>query len=263
MHEKCESCGTVFEVDESTIPKNTYWFKCGVCNKKWVLSTRLEKSSIAKKSKFKNKSEKVKYELASIKSAVEDKSLILAKKTNPVLEQKNKSVAEISSELSLSKLNEIDQNKKLQKRKEETKSKNSNILPFFFIFMVLTFSAVIFFRSTLISYSFLYFPAYTQNYIEKIYILFTKIELPVFVEIKNLNLINFIATVQEQEVTFSGKIKNISNRPMLMPRIKILGIREDRKIILEKTLILEDKIISPNTKISFKKTVKIKIKDQN
>ena len=44
-----------------------------------------------------------------------------------------------------------------------------------------------------------------------------------------------------------------------MPRIKILAIREDRKIIFEKTLILEDKIILPNSEIIFNKTLKIQM----
>ena len=48
-------------------------------------------------------------------------------------------------------------------------------------------------------------------------------------------------------------------RPILTPRIKILGIREDRKIIFEKILILEEKIILPNSKISLNKLVKLKI----
>ena len=83
------------------------------------------------------------------------------------------------------------------------------------------------------------------------------------VNTKNLNLTNFIATVQEQEVKFSGKIKNISKRPMLVPRIKIIGVREDRKIILEKILILEDKIIFPNSEISFNKLVRVKNQKDN
>ena len=91
---------------------------------------------------------------------------------------------------------------------------------------------------------------------------FTKIDFPILADTKNLNLTNFIATVQEQEVKFSGKIKNISKRPMLVPRIKIIGVREDRKIILEKILILEDKIIFPNSEISFNKSVRLKIESQ-
>ena len=49
---------------------------------------------------------------------------------------------------------------------------------------------------------------------------------------------------------------------MLVPRIKIIGVREDRKIILEKILILEDKIIFPNSEISFNKLVRVKNQNQ-
>ena len=75
-------------------------------------------------------------------------------------------------------------------------------------------------------------------------------------------MINFIAKVQQKEVRFTGTIKNITSRPLLLPRIKILGVREDRKIILEKILILEDKIISPNSETSFNKSVTVKIQNQ-
>ncbi len=68
---------------------------------------------------------------------------------------------------------------------------------------------------------------------KKINSIFTKINLPILTDTKNLNLINFIAKVQKQEIRFTGKIKNISKRPVLVTRIKILGIREDRKIIVE------------------------------
>ena len=55
--------------------------------------------------------------LVLIKSVVEDKSKILAKKSNPALKQKNKSVAEIASELSLSKVNETKNNVKKSSRR--------------------------------------------------------------------------------------------------------------------------------------------------
>ena len=77
MLETCKSCGTVFEVDESVLTKNIQWLKCGVCNEKWVLSTNLDKNLLQKNSEVSEKSEKVKQELASIKSVVEDKSKIL------------------------------------------------------------------------------------------------------------------------------------------------------------------------------------------
>ncbi len=260
MHEKCKSCGTIFEVNESNLTNNIQWLKCGVCNQKWALSSTLIENPV----ETTNKTEKVKQELASIKSIVEDKSKILAKKTNPVLDQKNKTVAEIASELSLSKLNENNKNKTKNTKKTNDKKKNNklNILPFFVIALCLTLFLAIFFRSTLLSYSFFYFPNHTQTYIEKINSLFTKIDLPILADTKNLNLTNFIAKVQEQEIRFTGAIKNISKRPMLVPRIKILGVREDRKIIMEKILTLEDKIIFPNSEINFNKLVRVNIQNQ-
>ena len=264
MHERCKSCGTVFEVNQSILTSNIKWLKCGVCNKKWALSSKQKENLIKNDAEIKYKTEKVKKELASIKSVVEDKSKILAKKTNPALDQKNKTVSEIASELSLSKLNENNKNKikKNEIGSEKKKAKKLNILPFFITALVLVFLLAIFFRSTLLSYSFFYFPNHSQNYFKKINSFFTKIDLPILADTKNLNLTNFVATVQEQEVKFSGTIKNISKRPLLVPRIKILGVREDRKIILEKILILEDKIISPNSEISFSKLVTVKIQNQ-
>ena len=262
MHETCKSCGTVFEVNGSVFTNNIQWFKCGVCNQKWALSSTQKESLIENR----NKSNKVQQELASIKSIVEDKSKILAKKLNPVLDQKNKTVAEIASELSLSKLNEDDKNnvKKTERENDKNKKKNNKLktLPFIIMTLGLIFFLAIFFRSTLLSYSFVYFPNHTQSYIEKINSIFTKINLPILTDTKNLNLINFIAKVQKQEIRFTGKIKNISKRPVLVPRIKILGIREDRKIIVEKILILEDKVISPNSEISFNKSVGVNIQNQ-
>ena len=263
MQETCKSCGTVFEVNGSVLTNNIQWFKCGVCDEKWSLSSTQKASLIENR----NKKNKVQQELASIKSIVEDKSKILAKKLNPTLDQKNKTVAEIASELSLSKFNENDKNnvKKTEKENDKNNKKKNNklnTLPFFIIALGLIFFLAIFFRSTLLSYSFIYFPNHTQSYIKKINSIFTKINLPILADTKNLNLINFIAKVQEQEIRFTGKIKNISKRPVLVPRIKILGVREDRKIIVEKILILEDKIIYPNSEISFNKLVGVNIQNQ-
>ena len=259
MNETCKSCGTVFEVDESVL-KNIKWFKCGVCNYKWDLFKDISKNSNQIKTEYTDKSDKVKHELASIKSVIEDKSKMLAKKTNPALDQKNKSVAEISSELSKSKLNETKQNEsqKLKESYEKKNLKKQNFLPYFMISIILIFTTAIFLRSILISYSYLYFPNKSQSYIKKIDRFFTKIYLPILSETKHLNLKNFVATVQKQEVRFTGVIKNNSKRPVLTPRIRILGIREDRKIILENILILEEKIIPQTSEISFNKLVKFK-----
>ena len=116
----------------------------------------------------KDKSEQVKYELASIKSAVEDKTKNMSK-NNPVLEQKNKSVSEIASELSVSKLKTDDENQAKPKNKVKIQkfSKKDNFLPLILLIIIAIFSAALFFRSTLLSYSFLYFPKYTSNYESK------------------------------------------------------------------------------------------------
>jgi len=267
MLETCKSCGTVFEVDENTITEKIQWFKCGVCNKKWNSSFTLGKNLMSQDYENKNKSEKVKYELASIKSVVEDKSKKLAKKNNPVLDQKNKSVAEIASELSLSKLNENKRinNQKLEKRKDVqiiNNSKKFNLLPILIISILLVISVLIFFRSLIISYSFLYFPNHTKTYVTKVNKFFSNIELPILSQTNHLNLINFVATLKEQEVRLTGVIKNNFNRPVLMPRIKILAIREDRKIIFEKTLILEENIIPPKSEIILNKLLKIQINNK-
>ena len=56
--------------------------------------------------------------------------------------------------------------------------------------------------------------------------------------------------------TFVSDFSNcsVNNLPVL--------VTEDRKIIVEKILILQDKIIFPNSEISFNKLVKIKIQNQ-
>ena len=46
MHETCKSCGTVFEVNGSVLTNNIQWFKCGVCDEKWALSSTQKESLI-------------------------------------------------------------------------------------------------------------------------------------------------------------------------------------------------------------------------
>ena len=202
MLETCKSCGTVFEVDESVLTKNIQWLKCGVCNEKWVLSSNLDKNLLQKNSEVSEKSEKVKQELASIKSVVEYKTKFLAKKANPVLDQKNKSVAEIASELSLSKLKETNKNnsKKPTNIENKKKAKKINIFPIFVLFLVMIFSSGIFFRSVLISYSYLYFPNYSQNHAKKINNLFTKVDLPILSETKYLNLTILLQLLKKKKL---------------------------------------------------------------
>ena len=275
MLQTCNSCGTVFDIDETILSKKIQWLRCSICNEKWSVSSTflkkfdqhkiIDKEKLASPSPlYKDKSERVKYELASIKLAVEDKTKNMSK-NNPVLEQKNKSVSEIASELSVSKLKTDDENQAKPKNKVKIKksSKKDNFLPLILLLIIAIFSAALFFRSTLLSYSFLYFPKYTSNYESKFNELFYSIKLPILAELNHLSMINFVATFQNQKVKFSGTIKNTSNRPILIPRVKILAVREDRKIILEKVLNLKDKIIMPLSEIKFSEVLEMQLKKEN
>ena len=275
MLQTCNSCGTVFDIDETILSKKIEWLRCSICNERWSVSSTflkkfdqhkiIDKEKLASPSPiYKDKSEQVKYELASIKSAVEDKTKNMSK-NNPVLEQKNKSVSEIASELSVSKLKTDDENQAKPKNKVKIKKsfKKNNFLPLILLIISAIFSAALFFRSTLLSYSFLYFPKYTSNYESKFNELFYFIKLPILAELNHLSIINFVATFQNQKVKFSGTIKNTSNRPILIPRVKILAVREDRKIILEKVLNLKDKIIMPLSEIKFSEVLEMQLKKEN
>ena len=276
MLETCNSCGTVFDIDEKILSKKIQWLRCSVCNEKWSVSsieniqpnidkTKDNKNIVPSQNIFKDKSEQVKHELASIKSVVEDKTKNMLKKNNPILEQKNKSVSEIASELSASKLkkdDKIDIKPKI-KIKTNNLSKKENFIPFIFLLIVAMFSAVLFFRSVLLSYSFLYFPKYITNYESKLNELFYYIRLPILAELNHLKIINFVATFKDEKVKFLGIIKNTSNRPILAPRVKILAIREDRKIILEKVLTLKDKIIMPLSEMKFSEILEMERKKEN
>ena len=276
MLETCHSCGTVFDIDENILSKKIKWLRCGVCNEKWSVSsivnkkfdkitTKDKKKYESTKVRFKNKSEQVKHELASIKSAVEDKTKNMSPKNNPVLEQKNKSVSEIAFELSASKLKKDDpvENKPKNQVINNNPSTKTNFIPFIFLLIITLFSALLFFRSVLLSYSFLYFPKYTKNYEYKLNELFNYIKLPILANLNHLKMINFVATFQNEKVKFVGTIKNTSNRPILVPRVKILAIREDRKIILEKVITLKDKIIFPLSEIKFSEMLEIQSKKEN
>ena len=121
MYQTCKSCGTIFDLDESVLSNKIQWLKCSVCNEKWSLPSKknekFNKDGIKEDNTFlivketiTDETEKVKNELASIKSVVEDKTKKMSKINNPILDIKNKSVAEISSELSASKLKVNDLN---------------------------------------------------------------------------------------------------------------------------------------------------------
>jgi len=278
MFKTCKSCGTTFDLDENILSNNVLWLKCSVCNEKWSLSNKLsedtKKKNVdidnklkAEKNNSINQTEKVTSELASIKSVVEDQTKKMSKKNNPILDIKNKSVAEISSELSASKLKseDVKQEKNVDTIKNKIKKdkKKFNFFPFVFIFLILFFSSLLFFRSALFSYSYFYFPKNTEKYIVKINDVLSSVQLPILVELGHIKMVDFVATIQQETVKFSGVIKNNSLRPILTPRIKILAIREDRKILMEKIIVTNEKIIMPSSTIEFNDFSRINSKEEN
>ena len=125
------------------------------------------------------------------------------------------------------------------------------------------FSTLLFFRSTLLAYSYFYFPKQTEKHVVKVNNILNIIQLPILAELGNIKMVDFVATVKENNIKFAGIIKNNSSRPILSPRIKILAIREDRKILMEQIIVINDKIIMPLSVIEFKQFTKIKFKEEN
>lgn len=269
MFETCKLCGTKFKFDQSTLTENILWFQCSVCKSKWKVNKNdkniknINKASSEVK-ELTNETEKVKSELASIKSVVQDKSKIMSK-NNPILDVKNKSIAEISSELSVSKLNVNKKNSKETKvkiNKRNTKRKSTRLV-IILVTLIFFLAGLLFFRSQLLAYAYFYFPKYIEKYEEKIFEIFNLIELPIPSENNYINMTDFAATIKYDTIKFSGILKNHSLRPILAPRIRILAIGEDRKILMEKIFIINDKIIYPSSKIDFNDQVKINFKEDN
>ena len=265
MLQTCKSCGTVFEIDEGLISTNVKWLKCSVCNQKWNVSKEGKKDFDndiieTKNHKSNDQSLKVKQDLASIKSVVEKKTKTMSLQKSSALEQKNKTVVEIASELSASKLKSND--------KPDTKpNKKSRFRKVYFLYFVISLimltAMVLFFRPLILAYTYFYFPKYADFYSKQINLISLKIKSPILVELNYLNLKDFLATSKNSEIKFSGTITNDSQRPILVPRIKILAVREDRKIILEKILVLDPKIIKPNSMIKFQDSVQFKSNNEN
>ena len=277
MNETCKSCGTVFDLDENTLSDKIHWLKCSVCNEKWSIS--LENNRTTSGEKIENTSitnfddnevNKVKNELASIKLVVENKSKQMSNINNPILELKNKSVAEIAAELSASKLTKDDTKvietlgqKKSVDQNNKTKIKKVRLFPLIFVLLFLAIGVSVFFRSPIISYSYVYFPVVTQKYEDKIYTFFNFIKLPIFAEVKYIKIDDFGATFQKNDVKFFGLLKNNSLRPVLAPKIKVLAVTEDGKIIVKKIISMNKKVLMPSSKIEFYDIVKMNFKKEN
>ena len=265
MLQTCKSCGTVFEIDEALLSTNVKWLKCSVCNQKWNVSKEGKKDFDndiieTKNHKSNDQSLKVKQDLASIKSVVEKKTKTMSLQKSSALEQKNKTVVEIASELSASKLKPND--KSVTKPNKKSRFRKVYFL-YFVISLIMLTAMVIFFRPLILAYTYFYFPKYADFYSKQINLISLKIKSPILAELNYLNLKDFIATFKDREIKFSGMITNDSQRPILVPRIKILAVREDRKIILEKILVLEPKIIKPNSMIKFQDSVQFNSNNEN
>ena len=265
MLQTCKSCGTVFEIDEALLSTNVKWLKCSVCNQKWNVSKEGKKDFDndiieTKNHKSNDQSLKVKQDLASIKSVVEKKTKTMSLQKSSALEQKNKTVVEIASELSASKLKPND--KSVTKPNKKSRFRKVYFL-YFVISLIMLTAMVIFFRPVILAYTYFYFPKYADFYSKQINLISLKIKSPILVELNYLNLKDFVATSKDREIKFSGMITNDSKRPILVPRIKILAVREDRKIILEKILVLGPKIIKPNSMIKFQDSVQFKSNNEN
>ena len=273
MNETCKSCGTVFHLDESILSEKIAWLKCSVCGDKWnVTLNKTEENIIIEKSKNvlvsnedKNEINKVKEELAWIKSAVENKSKQLSDSKNSILELKNKSVAEIAAELSASKLKTIQSVDKqpLNKKKENISKRKIKKLPLLLCGFLLFLSCFLFFRSIIVGYSYTYFPSHSEKYAPSLNKYLKLIKLPILTELKYIKIIDFGATLQKDKVKFFGFLKNDSPHPVMLPKIKVLAFMEDGKILLEKTISMSDKVLKPYSKIQFSRTVGVEFKKEN
>lgn len=265
MLETCKSCGTVFEVDRALLSKNIQWLKCSVCNQKWSVSKEIFKEAdkeitVLGDNKSNDQSEKVKKDLASIKSVIEKKTKKISDQKSSALDQKNKTVNQIASELSASKL----KSKSQTNAKPPKKNKIKRVYFLYLFILLIVFSIfIIFFRSSILAYTYFYFPKYAEFYSENINLISSKIKSPILAELHHINLTDFVATAKNGQIKFSGTITNGSERPILVPRIKILAIREDRKIILEKILVLDHKIIKPKSLIKFQNGLSFKSNSEN
>jgi len=284
MNKTCKSCGTVFDLDEKILSDKVHWFKCSVCNEKWSV---LEKNYDQLKNNNKiipeenienttltndhdNEINKVKNELASIKLVVENKSKQMSNISNPILELKNKSVAEIAAELSASKLKKDNlkgieslEQKNSANQSDKIKIKKLRLFPLILVLLFLVTGVSVFFRSPIMSYSYVYFPVFTQKYTEEINTFFNFIKLPIFAELNHIKIVDFGATFQKNDVKFFGALKNNSLRPILAPKIKVLAVTEDGKIIVEKIIPMIKKVLMPSSKIEFYHIVKMNFKKEN
>jgi len=103
----------------------------------------------------------------------------------------------------------------------------------------------------------------TEKYSKSINSFFNYIKLPLFAELSHIEIIDFGATFQNNDVKFFGTLINNTSRPILAPKIKVLAVTEDGKIVVEKIIPITQKILMPSSKIEFYDIVKMNFKKEN
>ena len=83
---------------------------------------------------------------------------------------------------------------------------------------------------------------FTEKYSKRINSFFNFIKLPLFVELSHIEIIDFGATFQNNDVKFFGTLINNTSRPILATKIKVLAVTEDGKIVVEKIIQITQKI---------------------
>ena len=290
MLEICKSCDTVYELDKTELSSNISWLKCSVCNNTWIISDhKINNDSLINNEQISEKNDftKVGNELAAIKFAVENKSREMSESNivvdfeedrknqkNPVLDQKNKSVAQIAEDLAAASLKKsnvnIDKVNKFSAKKNSL-SNNKNIedqkafmlLPTLIFLLFFIMGSFIFFRSSILGYGYTYFPKKMEIIIPTIVNYFNLVDLPILADLDNISLLDFGATFERKNVKFFGILKNKSHRPLIMPQVKAIVVTADGKILAETFIPIKEKILLPNENFKFSQIIETNFKGEN
>ncbi len=277
MIENCIKCGTSFKVDEEKLTGSIKLFKCSLCNYEWSINDNF---ILNKKESKEADHENVKKELEAIRTEIKKNTDKISVKTinnqnnkethnlqknkeNKVYNVKNKSVTEIASEIAESNVKkELSIKTNGNKKKidliktnpilEETITTSPSLkVPVFMLLIILLLSSGIYFRSTVVGFSYAYFPNHTDNYFPKIYNFFKKVKIPFHAELNKMEISDFGATYEKNAIKFFGNIKNNSFFPIITPSIKAIVVTEDGKILAETIIPIEKKYILSKNYLSF------------
>ena len=277
MIENCIKCGTSFKVDEEKVTGSIKLFKCSLCNYEWSINdnfifnkkeikedneANVKKELEAIRTEIKKNTDKIYVNSVNNQNSIESKDS-QKNKENKVYNVKNKSVTEIASEIAESNVKKVSSIKSNGPKKKIDLIKTDQILdetitttsslkvPVFMLLIILILSTSIYFRSTVVGFSYAYFPNHTDNYFPKIYNFFKKIKIPFYAELNKIEISNFGATYEENAIKFFGNIKNKSFFPIITPSIKAIVVTEDGKILAETIIPLEKNYILSKNDLSF------------